>query len=170
MDQASPPLKGQRVQSQRQAPATVSRAGCRHWHALPRSWQPPPAGTPHCQAGSRTHPRTQSDTRGVHGARCRATALRYLAPEIPASAASYPIVQQSKLALATAAASAASALRQLETHLRSGPAGGSRAGGMGVQEMAGQLAALQRAQEQQVALLWQRVVEWPEDQYEPLHR
>ena len=71
-----------------------------------------------------------------------------------------------------AAASAASALRQMESHLSSGPAGGSRAGrgkgGMDAQEAPSPLVALQQAQEQELALYLQRMQERPVDQYEPL--
>jgi hypothetical protein len=84
-------------------------------------------------------------------------------------------VQGSKLSLATAAATAASALRQLEAHLASGPAccrpGGSGDGSArrGVshtesfEAMSSQLVALQQAQEQQVALHWQQVVDCVKD-------
>jgi hypothetical protein len=91
------------------------------------------------------------------------------------------MVQQSKLSLATAAATAAGVLRQLEAHLASGPAGcrrGDPGGGIArrgvsnverIQEIASQLEALQKAQELDLVLRWRHMkgMEGPADHFTP---
>ena len=129
--------------------------------------------------GSISYPPTADFSITCVRPRCRAASLSYLVKEIPSSAASSPIVQQSKLSLATAAATAAGVLRQVEAHLASGPAGCRRSdpgGGIarrGVsnaeryQEIASQLEALQKAQELDVVLRWREVGQGPADQFPP---